>query len=186
MASGNPPIGVLSRQSIDSIQTIGGTLLNATEQTLALNLRTTRSLFEHNLATLRTLAEADTPQTFWAQAPKLAQPGIEELVGWSRGLYEISSNSQQSLSREGEALLSEVNKSLASLLDQAERNAPSGSEHGIAAVRTALSATRNTLENISQASRKVAEITDANVAAAASAAVKSASGASRSAARKAA
>ncbi|THF65163.1 phasin family protein [Pseudothauera rhizosphaerae] len=178
MSSSNEHFSAIGRQSLESLEAIGSSVLKAAEQSLGLHLQTARSLFEHSLSSVRGLSESGDASAYWSSAPALAQPGIEHLVSWSQGLYEIASRTQQELGRHGESLLSEISKSLSGLLDQAARHAPSGSEHGIAAVKSALSATRSTLDNISQASRKVAEIADANVAAASQAAIKSSSGSS--------
>lgn len=167
-------LSTFGKQSIDGAQAIASSVFTAAEQAASLHLQAARSLFEHGLSSVRALSDAKDSKEVWALGGAISQPGIEQAIAWSRGLYDIASRTQQDIGQRGEVLIGDFTKSLAELLDDVAKNAPSGSEPGIAAVKSALSVTRSTLDNINNTSRKVAEIADANVAAA-GAAIKSAS-----------
>jgi len=168
------PLAPVAKHSLDGAHAIANSTFTVVEQATALNLQTARSTLEHGLSRVRALSEAKEPQELWALGGALSQPGIEQAIAWSRGLYDIVSRTQHEIGRRSETLISDFTRSLSDLLDDFAKNAPTGSQHGIAAVKSALSATRSTLDNISNTSRKVAELADANVAAA-GAAIKSAS-----------
>lgn len=174
MSYSNKYLGTLAKHSLDGAHAIANSTFTAVEQAAALNLQTARSTLEHGLSRVRALSEAKEPQEVWALGGAVSQPGIEQAIAWSRGLYDIVSRTQHEIGQRGEALIGEFTRSLSDFLDDFAKNAPTGSQHGIAAVKSALSPTRSTLDNISNTSRKVAELADANVAAA-GAAIKSAS-----------
>lgn len=167
-------LSTFGKQSIDGVQAIANSVFTAAEQAVSLHLQTARSLFEHGLSSVRALSDAKDSKELWTLGSAISQPGVAQAIAWSRGLYEIASRTQQDIGQQGEVLIGDFTRSLAELLDDVAKNAPTGSEPGIAAVKSALSVTRSTLDNISQTSRKVAEIAGANVAAA-DAAIKSAS-----------
>jgi len=87
-------------------------------------------------------------------------------------VYEISAQTQEELAKMVEAQYAEFQKSVAGLLDQAAKSAPAGSDVAVAAVKSAIAAANSAFDNMNKAAKQVAEITEANVAAATNATVK--------------
>jgi adenine-specific DNA methylase len=98
---------------------------------------------------------------------------VEKVVAYSRSIYEIASQTQEELSKVFEGQIAEINKNVTSALDKAAKNAPAGSDVAVAAVKSAIAAANSAFDSISKAAKQVAEITEANVAAATNATVKS-------------
>ena len=99
-------------------------------------------------------------------------------MAYSRSLYEIAAQTQEEISKVVEAQFTETNKNVASVLDKAAKNAPAGSDVAVAAVKSAIAAANSAYDSISKAAKQVAEIAEANVAAATSATVKAVGNAS--------
>ena len=102
----------------------------------------------------------------------LAQPNVEKAVAYSRSVYEISAQTQEELSKMVEAQFADFQKQVGSLLDKASKSAPAGSDVAVAAVRSAIAAASSAFDNMNKAAKQVAEIAEANVAAATNATVK--------------
>jgi secreted Zn-dependent insulinase-like peptidase len=82
---------------------------------------------------------------------------------------------QKSCPRWSKSQFGEFQKTVAGLLDKAAKSAPAGSDVAVAAVKSAIAAATSAFDNMNKAAKQVAEITEANVAAATNATVKAVS-----------
>jgi len=94
---------------------------------------------------------------------------VERAVAYSRGLFELTTQTQHEISKILESQFADANRNLTAALDNAARNAPAGSDAAVAAVKSAIAAANSAYDNMSKAAKQVAEIAEANVTAATSA-----------------
>lgn len=158
--------------------------LAAAEQTTLLNLKSIRSQVEESLAQgqsalgVRSIQDLSKLQSSWAES------ALSSASHYAASLYQIAAKTHEALSKLGENHYADLNKSIGGLLDHAEKSAPSGSELGIVAVKSALSAANSAFDQLHQAGKQVAAITEANVAAASGATAKVVSAVGAGAKRK--
>ncbi len=165
-------LATANKAAVETFLTLANTAFASTERFAALNLNAARSFLEDGIANAKALLGAKDLQQLVALQTTLAQPTIEKLVSYSRNVYEIASQTQEEVSKLVEAQFAEVNKNVASALDKAVKNAPAGSDVAVAAVKSAIASANSVYDNISKATKQVAEIAEANMAAATSATVK--------------
>jgi phasin family protein len=175
-----------NKASVDALLALANTALTSAERVSALNLNIARSLVEDSVANTRALFAAKDAQEVLALQTSLAQPNVEKIVAYSRSLNEIAVQSQEEISKLLEAQYREFQKTVAGLLDQAAKGAPAGSDVAVAAVKSAFAAANSAFDSLNAAAKQVAEISEANVAAATSATVRAvgATSAATGAARK--
>lgn len=151
------------------------------QKVLALNLQVVKStLAESQENARRALSVKDAQELFALQA-SLAQPVAEKAQSYSRQLYEFASSTQTEFARVAEAQYEEQNRKVQALVDNVTKNAPAGSETAVAVMKSAITAANTTYETIHKASKQAVEIAGNNFNAAATAATKAASQASRTA-----
>lgn len=172
-----------NKTTVDSLLSLANTALASAERIAALNLNTARSVLEDSVSGTKALLGAKDVQEALSIQASLTQPSVEKAVAYSRSVYEISAQSQEELSRLIEAQFGDFQKTVAGLLDKAAKSAPAGSDVAVAAVKSAIAAANSAFDNINKAAKQVAEIAEANVAAATNATVK-AVGASAAATKK--
>ena len=170
---------------VESLLTIANTAFTSAERLAALNLNTARSVLEDSVSSAKTLLAIKDVQELMGTQTTMAQPSLEKLVAYSRGIYEIGSQTQEELSKVFEAQYTELNKNVSSALDKAAKSAPAGSDVAVAAVKSVIAAANSAYDSINKAAKQVAEIAEANVTAATNATVKAA-GSHTSKAKKAA
>jgi phasin family protein len=175
-----------NKNAIEALLTLANTAFASTERLAALNLNTARSLLEDSVANAKTLMGAKDVQDVVALQSGLVQPSIEKVVAYSRSVYEIVSQTQDELSKVVEAQVGEVNKAVATTLDQAAKQAPAGSDVAVAAVKSAIAAANSAYDSIAKATKQAVEMAEANVNAATSATVRAVGAASTTAKKKAA
>lgn len=163
-----------NKANVETLLSIANTAFASAERLAALNLNTARAMLEDSVANAKALLAVKDVQQFVSMQSTLAQPAIEKAVAYSRSAYEIATQTQEELTKVVESQFSEINKNVASALDQAAKNAPAGSDVAVAAVKSAIAAANSAYDSMSKAAKQVAEISQANVAAATNAAVKAA------------
>jgi phasin family protein len=164
-----------TKANIETLLTLANSAFANAERLAALNLNTARSVLEDGVANTKALLAAKDVQEFVNLQTSLAQPLIEKAVAYNRSVYEIASQSQEEISKLFEGQIAELNKSLAAALDKAAKSAPAGSDVAVAAVKSAIAAANSAFDNMNKAAKQVAEIAEANVAAATNATVKAVS-----------
>ena len=163
-----------NKANVETLLSIANTAFASAERLAALNLNTARAMLEDSVANAKALLAVKDVQQFVSMQSTLAQPAIEKAVAYSRSAYEIATQTQEELTKVVESQFSEINRNVASALDQAAKSAPAGSDVAVAAVKSAIAAANSAYDSMSKAAKQVAEISQANVAAATNAAVKAA------------
>ena len=161
-----------NKANVETLLTIANTAFASAERLAALNLNTARAMLEDSVASAKALLAVKDVQQLVAMQTTLAQPAVEKAVAYSRSVYEIATQTQEELSKVVEGQFSEINKNVSSALDKAAKNAPAGSDVAVAAVKSAIAAANSAYDSMTKAAKQVAEIAEANVAAATTATVK--------------
>ncbi|MDX9994327.1 MAG: phasin family protein [Rhodocyclaceae bacterium] len=174
-----------NKANVETLLTIANTAFASAERLAALNLNTARTLLEDSVNNAKSLLAVKDVQELVGMQAALAQPAFEKAVAYSRSIYEIATQTQEEFSKIFDSQYVELNKNVSTALDKAAKNAPAGSDVAVAAVKSALAAANSAYETMNKAAKQVAEMAEANVAAATTATVK-AVGASAPKAKKAA
>jgi phasin family protein len=165
-------VSIANKANVESLLTLANTAFASAERLAALNLNTARNLLEDTVSSTKALMGAKDVQELMNIQASLAQPTVEKAIAYSRSIYEIASQTQEELTKVFEAQFAEANKTMTSALDKAVKNAPAGSDVAVAAVKSAIAAANSAYDSMTKAAKQVAEIAEANVAAATSATVK--------------
>lgn len=161
-----------NKASVEAMLSLANTALASAERIAALNLNTARSLLEDGVANTKAILGAKDPQEALAVQASLTQPNVEKAVAYTRSVYEISAQSKEEVSKLLEGQFGDFQKQVAGLLDKAAKSAPAGSDVAVNAVKSAIAAATSAFDSMNKAAKQVAEITEANVAAATNATVK--------------
>lgn len=161
-----------NKAAVDSMLSLANTALASAERIAALNLNTARSILEDSVSSAKAVFGAKDAKEALSIQASLAQPNVEKAVAYSRSVYEITAQTQEELSKMVESQFADFQKQVGALLDKASKSAPAGSDVAVAAVRSAIAAASSAFDNMNKAAKQVAEIAEANVAAATNATVK--------------
>ena len=161
-----------NKANVETLLSLANTAFASAERLAALNLNTARAMLEDSVSSAKALLAVKDVQQLMAMQSTLAQPAVEKAVAYSRSAYEIATQTQEELTRVIESQVSEINRNVADALDKAAKNAPAGSDVAVAAVKSAIAAANSAYDSMTKAAKQVAEIAEANVAAATTATVK--------------
>jgi phasin family protein len=155
------------------------TFFESAERLATLNLNTSRSLLEQSVSNIKTMQEAKELKCFAGLQAAQTQPVIDAAIAYSRGIYEIASETKEEASKIVEVQFADVNAEVSELVDQVLERAPVGSEQAVAAIRTAIDAANSAYDRINTAAAQVVSLAEINISAASQASFKAAANAAK-------
>lgn len=133
------------------------------EKLVDLNLKATKSSLEETHDAVQKLLTAKDAQEFFSLSSAQAQPSVEKGLAYSRHVAGIFSSTQAELTKTAEAQLAEVNRKVISIIDEASKNAPAGSEGALSFVKTTIGNLNAGYEQLTKSAKQAAEAMEANV-----------------------
>jgi len=148
-----------------------GIALDGAERMLEVQLQAAKSAFADGVEQAKLLSEVKNPQEFAQLKSTLVQPNLEKATSYVKSVYDAAAATQSEINKLIEEQVAEYNKNVVTGLDKMVKSAPAGSEIAVAAVKSAISAVNSTYDNLSKSAKQFAEMSQANIEAAASQAV---------------
>ena len=136
------------------------------ERLAALNFNATKSAYEGLIGHTKALLGAKDVQEFAGLNAAAAQPALENVIAYSRSVYETATQTQGELTKYMEAQAAEFSKNVGGALDKFAKNAPAGSDVAVAAVKSALAAANSAYDSITKVAKQASELAEANFTAA--------------------
>jgi phasin family protein len=171
----------LQKAQVKTLQAFSEAFFAGTEKLVNLNVTAAKAALQDATESGHTLAGAKDVQEFAALFAGAAQPSLEKVVGYSRNAYGIASELGADLSKIVEEQVAEANRKFAELLEEAARNAPTGSESVVSIFKNAVAAANSAFDTAAKATRQATEWVESNFASAASATLNAAAAANDSA-----
>ena len=140
----------------------------STEKFFDLQIKNSKAAFNESMKNAKALAEVKDVSELPAWTSATFQPGIDKATAYARSLYEVAAGTQSEISAVLEAQIADFSRDVVVALDAALKSAPAGSEPAVAAVKSVIGTANTVFENITKASKQLAAMTEANLAAAAS------------------
>src|SRR5579862_4530175 len=160
--------------------------LDKAERLTKLNLQAAKVVLEQGAYTASAVAGVKDVQELAAVRVKLAEAGVQSVIGYSRGVYQIASEAQADLSALAEEAWAGYTKTVAAWVEHAAKNAPAGSDVAVTALKSTVAATTAAFDQLSKATKQVVSFADASVRAAANNAASAAKASTTPKGRKAA
>ena len=164
---------------------LGQKAFEGVEKMMELNLQVAKTSFEEASDHAKAVLAVKDAQELLALQASLLQPAAEKAAAYSRHLYDIASGTSAEVSKLAESQMAEAQSKFASVVDNAVKNAPAGTENAVVLVKSAVAAANNAFESVQKAAKQAADVAEANFQAISSSAVK-ATQAAASKARKSA
>ena len=172
------------KANVETLFGLSGLAFEGVEKIIELNIQATRTAMSEAAETTQAALSVKDAQELIALQASLMQPAAEKAAAYGRHVYEIAASTGAEVNRVAEATATDAQTKFMSVVDNAVRNAPAGTENAVALVKSAVAAANNAFESVQKASKQAAEVADANFQAMSSTAVRATQAATRS--RKAA
>jgi len=161
------------KTNIDTLFSLTGKAFEGVEKLIELNLSTAKTAMTEAAQTIKLALSAKDPQELVALQTSLLQPAAEMAAAYGSKVYEIATSTGAEVTRVVEAQSAEAQAKFMAIVDAAVKNAPAGTENGVALVKSAVAAVNNAIETAQKAAKQAAEVAEANFNAMSSTAVRS-------------
>jgi phasin family protein len=157
----------INKAGYDNAVKLASLSLDKAERLAKLNLQAAKVALENSVYTANAVAGIKDVQEFAAVRAKLTEAGVQNALGYSRGVYQIASEAQADFSALAEEAWAAYTKGFAVWVDNATKNAPAGSDVAVTALKSTVAATTAAFDQFSRATKQVVSFADASVRAAA-------------------
>lgn len=107
-----------NKAAVDSLLSVANTALASAERIANLNFETVRSVVDESIANTKALMDAKDPKEALSIQTSLAKPSLEKAVAYSRSMVEISTQTQQELTKMLESQFGDFQKNITGLLEK--------------------------------------------------------------------
>jgi phasin family protein len=132
------------------------------EKLVELNVTASKAALTEAAGTTQAILGVKDAQELLALQAALFQPLAEKTAAYSRHLYDIAAGTSAEFGRTFESQAAEVQQKFLSVVDDAAKNAPAGSEAAVAVFRSAIAAGNNALESVQKAVKQATDVAEAN------------------------
>jgi phasin family protein len=155
-----------NKENLEAVIAFAGITAASAEKLIELQLRIAKNIFADTVKNAKALAAVKDVQELTEIQTSIAQPLADKMTTYGRSVYAVIAETQAELNKFFEERIAETNKSFVTVLDQAVKNAPAGSDVAVAAVKSAMAAANQAYDAFSKATKQVAEATEATMTAA--------------------
>jgi phasin family protein len=151
------------------------------EKLVKLNINTAKAALAQGVENAQAVSSVKDIQELLALRARLTEASVQAATGYSRTLYELSSEAQAEFSALAEEAWAAYTKGVASWVESASKSAPAGSDVAVNAFKSTFAASTAAFDQFQRATKQVVNLADASVRAAAATATKSAAKGKRAA-----
>ena len=137
------------------------------EKLVQLNINAAKLAIAQAVEGAQAAASVKDVQELVALRAKLAEVGVQSATGYSRTLYELSSEAQAGYSALAEQSWADYTKGVAAWVEKASQSAPAGSDVAVNALKSTFAASTAAFDQFQKASKQVMNLADASMRAAA-------------------
>ena len=137
------------------------------EKLVQLNINAAKLAIAQAVEGAQAAASVKDVQELVALRAKLAEVGVQSATGYSRTLYELSSEAQAGYSALAEQSWADYTKGVAAWVEKASQSAPAGSDVAVNALKSTFAASTAAFDQFQRATKQVVNLADASVRAAA-------------------
>lgn len=170
------------KANLETLNGLTNKAFEGVEKLVELNLQAAKAALAESQEHTNALLSVKDAQELLALQAGLLQPLAEKAAAYSRHVYDIAAGTASEFSKTFEAKVAESQAQFASMVDQAAKNAPAGSDTAVAMMKSAVAAANNAFESVQKAVKQATDMAEANfnaVAASATSVTKSATASSK-------
>src|SRR3954471_9190233 len=162
------PLSKIAGAALEAASKAARISMDSAERTIAVQLEYAKGALKQASLNARAVSQVKDVQELLSLHTRIAENTLENLMGYSRSLYEVASEAQSEYSRFAEERMAAFQQAVAETVEQAARSAPGGSDVAVAAIKSQLAATTAAFDTFAKAARNMASFADAGVKSAAS------------------
>ena len=154
----------MHRQSLESARAVAMASFAGFEKLTQLNVQAAKASLEESVEKTASMLETKDVKSMADTLSEATQPAADKVTAYAKHVYAIATETGNEIQKVVEKQFSEGNRQMTAAIEAMAKNAPAGSEGVVTLVRSALTATNSSWDQVNKATRQVVEMTEANVA----------------------
>lgn len=167
------------KANVETLFGLTNKAFSGVEKLVELNITASKAALAEAADSSKAALGARDAQELLALQASLFQPLAEKTMAYSRHLYDIASSTGAEFGAAFESQAADAQKKFMSLVDNAAKNAPAGSETAVAVMKSAIAAANNAFEAVQKATKQAVDLAEQNLNAVATTAVNTTKAASK-------
>jgi phasin family protein len=159
-------VAASQQASLDAFFELGSKLFDGVEKLVVLNVQTVKStLAEAQASAMKTTGASASHQWLVPQPEFVNGVSTEKWSSYGRHLLDIASTTQAELAQVMQTQYNQYCSRMQSLVEEAVKRAPAGSEAAIVAWKSAIGATSSLYDRLQKTQQQAAEVAQSNLSA---------------------
>ena len=158
------PLAAFNRSAVETAARLTRISLDSAERAFSIQLEYAKGAVTQATFTAKAFAQVQDVEQLLTVRTRVAENAVENLVGYSRSLYEVASEAQGELSKLAEERMASYQRAVVEAVDQASKSVPGTGDVASAAMKSTMAATTAAFDTFNKAARQVASYADAGVA----------------------
>jgi len=155
-------IAELGKANVTNAMRLASMSIDKAEKLVALNLNAAKLALAQGVEGAQAAASVKDVQELVTLRSKLAELSVQSALGYSRSLYELSSEVQSEFSALAEQAWSSYSKGMASWVEKASQSAPAGADVAFNAFKSTIAASTAAFDQFQKATKQVVNLADAS------------------------
>jgi phasin family protein len=177
-------IAAAQKANLETLSGLTSQALQSIEKLVELNMQIAKQSLSDSMNNAKKALEVKDIQQLLAHQAEAVQPMAEKIMAYSRHLYELAHETQNSFTQSAEKELQAGQKKMNALVEEWAKNAPAGSDAAIQAMKHAIASANDVFETSQKAVKHAAEVAKTNLSTASETVMKAADTVTKSAKKK--
>ena len=177
-------IAAAQKANLETLSGLTNQALQSIERLVELNMHIAKQSLSDSMNSAKKALEVKDIQQLLAHQAEAVQPMAEKIMAYSRHLYELAHETQNSFTQSAEKEFQAGQKKINSLVEEWTRNAPAGSDAAVQAMKQAIASANNVFETSQKAVKHAVEVAQTNLSTATETVLKTADTASKAPKKK--
>ncbi len=152
------------KANFDTLFGLTNKAFSGVEKLVELNLTAGKAALGEAAETTHAALSVKDAQELMALQASFLQPLAEKSMAYSRHFYDIATSTGAEFTSAFEAQTAAAQKQFAGLVETMAKNAPAGSESGVAMMKSAVAAAGNAYEAVQKAVKQATDMAEQNMA----------------------
>ena len=177
-------IAEAQKANLETLSGLTNQALQSIEKLVELNMHIAKQSLSDSMTSAKKALEVKDIQQLLAHQAEAVQPMAEKIMAYSRHLYELAHETQNTFTQSAEKEFQAGQEKINALVEEWTKNAPVGSDAAVQAMKQAIASANNVFETSQKAVKHAVQVAQTNLNTATDTVMKAADTASKASKKK--
>jgi phasin family protein len=156
-------LAAAQKANLETLSSLTNLALQSIEKLVELNMHIAKQSLGASMTSAKKALEVKDIQQLLAHQAEAVQPMAEKIMAYSRHLYDLAHETQNSFTKSAEKELQAGQDKINALVEEWTKNAPTGSDAAVQVMKQAIASANNVYESSQKAVKHAVEIAQTNL-----------------------